>query len=270
MNLKGKTLFITGGSRGIGKAIALRAARDGANVVVAAKTAEAHPTLPGTIHTAAEEIRAAGGQSLAIQLDIRDEAAVVAAMKQGAEHFGGIDILINNASAISLTPTVATTPKRYDLMHDINVRGTFFCSQAAISYLKHSSNPHILTLSPPLNLNPRWFAPHLAYTMSKYAMSMTVLGLAEELRGDKIAANALWPKTVIQTAALRLVDAGGHLPGREPEIMADAAYWVLTQPSHLCTGNFFIDEDVLRAQGVSDFSKYTTETGPLMPDLFLD
>ncbi len=270
MTLKDKTLFITGGSRGIGKAIALRAARDGARVVIAAKTTQPHPTLPGTIYTAAEEIEAAGGQALAIALDIRDEAAVAQAMQQAASHFGGIDVLVNNASAISLTPTLATPPKRYDLMHDINVRGTFFCCQSAISHLRRAANPHILTLSPPLNLNPRWFAPHLAYTMSKYAMSMTVLGLAEELRGDRIAANALWPRTVIQTAALRMVDGAHHLPGREPDIMADAAYWVLTQPSSGCTGNFFIDEDVLRAAGETDFSKYTTETGPLMPDLFLD
>jgi citronellol/citronellal dehydrogenase len=275
MNLKGKTIFISGASRGIGLAIVKRAAADGANVAIAAKTVEPNPKLPGTIHTAAAEIEAAGGKALAIQCDIRDEEQVVAAAKQTAEAFGGIDILVNNASAINLTPTEATPMKRFDLMMGVNARGTFLCTQACLPYLKQSGerrrNPHVLTLSPPLNMEARWFAPHVAYTMAKYGMSMCVLGHAEEFRSYGIAVNALWPRTVIQTAALQMIPGIQPEHCRSPEIMADAAYAVLTADAATTTGNFFIDEDVLRKAGVTDFGRYSVVPGSrqLLPDLFL-
>jgi citronellol/citronellal dehydrogenase len=270
--LANKTLFITGGSRGIGKAIALRAARDGANVVIAAKTAEPHPKLPGTIHTAAEEVRAAGGNALALQLDIRDDAAVEAAIQQAVEHFGGLDILVNNASAIMLQPTTELPMRRFDLMFSVNVRGTYACSRAAIPHLTRGRNPHILNLSPPLNMNPRWFKDHVAYTMSKYGMSMCVLGMAQELKRRGIAVNALWPRTVIATAAINML--GGRVNPencRNEEIMADAAHAILCRDAASCTGHFFLDESVLRAEGVKDFDRYSIKPGaPLMKDLFLD
>ncbi len=270
-DLRGKTLFITGASRGIGKAIALRAAADGANIVIAAKTTEPHPKLPGTIYSAAEEIEAAGGKALPLQVDIRDEEQVAEAVRKAVETFGGIDILVNNASAINLTGTLETPMKRFDLMWSVNARGTFACSQACIPHLEKASNPHILTLSPPLNLDPKWFKKHTAYTMSKYGMSMCVLGMAEELRKAGIAVNALWPRTVIATAALAML--GGTVPPencRKPEIMADAAHAVLTRDSRSTTGNFFIDEEILSEAGVTDFERYAVEPGkPLMTDLFL-
>src|SRR5215468_1252766 len=271
-SLKGKTLFITGASRGIGKAIALRAARDGAKIAIAAKTTEPHPKLPGTIFTAAEEIEKAGGKALACVVDIRDEAQIAAAVGKAVEKFGGIDILVNNASAISVTGTVDTPEERYDLMHSVNVRGTFAWSQACIPHLKHSSNPHILNNSPPLNMEARWFAPHVAYTMSKFGMSLCVLGMAEELREDGIAVNALWPKTMIATAAVQnLLGGEASIRGsRKPEIMADAAYLILTKPSREFTGQFCIDEELLRAEGVTDFSKYQAVPGAqLFGDLFV-
>ena len=270
--LAGKTLFITGASRGIGRAIALRAAQDGANVAIAAKTAEAHPKLAGTIHTVADEVRKAGGKALAIQLDVRDENAIVEAVKKAAQEFGGIDILVNNASAISLTPTLETPAKRYDLMMGVNARATFLCSQACIGLLKKSSNPHILTLSPPMSMKARWFAGHVAYTMSKYGMSMCTLGMSEELRAFGIAANSLWPRTTIATAAVEV-----HFPeailkaSRTAEIMSDAAHVILTSDAKSNTGNFYIDEEVLRREGVTNFSKYAVSPGtPLYQDLFLD
>ena len=270
-DLKGKTLFITGASRGIGKAIALRAARDGARIAIAAKTAEPNPKLPGTIHDAAADIVAAGGEALPLQVDIRDEAQVQAAMARTAESFGGIDILVNNASAIFLAPTEATPMKRFDLMVGVNARGTFACSQAAIPYLRRAANPHILNLSPPLDLDPRWFKDHCAYTYSKYGMSMCVLGMAEEFRADGIAVNALWPRTTIATAALAML--GGLVAPRncrKPEIVADAAHAILNRPSRETTGHFFIDEEVLAARGVTDFSPYAVDpTQPLLPDLFV-
>jgi citronellol/citronellal dehydrogenase len=275
MNLKGKTVFISGASRGIGLAIVKRIAADGANVAIAAKTVQPNPKLPGTIHTAAEEIEAAGGKALAIQCDIREEEQVVAAAKKTAETFGGIDILVNNASAISLTPTEATPMKRFDLMFGVDVRGTFLCTQACLPYLKQSGerkrNPHILTLSPPLNMDPRWFAPHVAYTMAKYGMSMCVLGHAEEFRAYGIAVNALWPRTVIQTAALQMIPGVKPEHCRTPEIMADAAYAVLTSDAATTTGNFFIDEEILKKGGITDFAKYSVVPGSrqLLPDLFL-
>lgn len=271
-NLKGKTLFITGASRGIGKAIALRAARDGANIVIAAKTTEPHPKLPGTIYTAAEEIEKAGGRALPCVVDIRDEKQIADAVAKAVETFGGIDILVNNASAISLTGTLETPMKRYDLMHGINTRGTFACSQACIPYLKKSSNPHILNNSPPLNMEARWFGPHVAYTMAKFGMSMCVLGMAEEFRSEGIAVNAIWPRTVIATAAVQNLLGGEETirGSRSPEIMADAAYAILTKPSRQFTGNFCIDEEVLRAEGVTDFSKYQMSPGAeLLPDYFI-
>jgi citronellol/citronellal dehydrogenase len=276
MSLANKTLLITGASRGIGLAIAIRAARDGANVAIAAKSDQPHPKLPGTIHTAAAEIEAAGGRALPMQVDIRDENAVVEAAKRTAEHFGGIDILVNNASAISLTPTLATPMKRFDLMFGVNVRGTFTCSQACIPYLKQSAqagrNPHILNLSPPLSMKTRWFAPHVAYTMAKYGMSMCVLGMAEELKADGIAVNALWPRTVIATAALNVIPFADPKRGRKPEIMADAAHAVLTRDSRSCTGNFFIDDEVLTAAGVRDLDQYAVTPGnkDFLPDFFVD
>jgi len=270
-SLKGKTLFITGGSRGIGLAIALRAAADGANIVIAAKTVEPQPKLPGTIHTAAREIEAAGAKCLAVQCDIRDEAQLARAVAAAAERFGGIDILVNNASAISLTGTMETPLKRFDLMFGINVRGTYASSQACIPHLRKAANPHILTLSPPLNMSPRWFKNHVAYTMAKYGMSMCVLGMAEEFRGAGIAVNALWPRTIIATAALQMIPGIDAARGRKPEIMADAAHWILTQPARSCSGNFFIDEDVLRKAGVADLRKYAVDPAKgLTPDLFLD
>jgi citronellol/citronellal dehydrogenase len=271
-DLKGKTLFVTGASRGIGKAIALRAARDGANVVVAAKTYRKHPVLPGTIHDTAEEIDAAGGRGLAIRLDVRDDAAVTEAVGQAVQHFGGLDILINNASAIMLKGTTELPLRRYDLMFDVNARGSYVMSRACIPHLKNAKNPHVLNLSPPLNLNPAWFKDHVAYTMAKYAMSMCVLGMAEEFREDGIAFNALWPRTVIDTAAISILDNLVKPENcRTPEIMADAAHAILRQDSRRCTGRFFLDEDVLRATGTRDFDRYAVKPGsPLMRDLFLD
>jgi len=276
MTLQGKTLFVTGASRGIGLAIALRAARDGANIAIAAKSSRPNPKLPGTIHTAAREIEAAGGKALPLQVDIRDEERVAAAMKQCAEHFGGIDILVNNASAIWLTGTLATPMKRFDLMFDVNVRGTFACSQACIPHLTESAqagrNPHILNLSPPLNMKARWFAPHVAYTMAKYGMSMCVLGMAEELRPAGIGVNALWPRTVIATSALNLIPLADPKRGRKPQIMADAAHAILTRLAQECTGNFFIDDEVLAQAGVKDLDAYAATPGnkDLLPDFFLD
>jgi len=270
--LRGKTLFITGASRGIGKAIALRAAQDGANVAIAAKTAEPHPKLPGTIYTAAQEVEAAGGRALPLVCDIRSEDQVAQAVKKTVDAFGGIDILVNNASAIHLTGTVATPMKRFDLMHQINTRGTFACSQACIPFLAKADNPHILNLSPPLNMEAKWFAPHVAYTMAKFGMSMCVLGMAEELRGQGIAVNALWPKTVIATAAVQNLLGGDTTVrrSRKPEIMGDAAHFILTRPSRDYTGKFLIDEDVLRSAGVSDFAHYQYEPGAeLLPDFFI-
>jgi citronellol/citronellal dehydrogenase len=270
--LEGKTLLITGASRGIGKAIALRAARDGANVAVAAKTDRKHPVLPGTIHTTVEAIEAAGGKGLAVRLDIREDEAVERAVATVAEHFGGIDILVNNASAIMLKGTLELPLKRYDLMFDVNVRGTYVVSRACIPQLLKSANPHVLNLSPPLNLNPAWFRDHVAYTMAKYGMSMCVLGMAEEFREQGIAFNALWPRTVIATAAITILgDAVKPENCRSPEIMADAAHAILCQKARHCTGNFYLDEDVLRATGVRDFDRYAVKPGaPLLRDLFLD
>jgi citronellol/citronellal dehydrogenase len=271
-DLGGKTLFITGASRGIGKAIALRAARDGANIVVAAKSSQKHPVLPGTIHETVEEIEAAGGKGLAIRLDIRDDEAVEAAVEEAVANFGGLDILVNNASAIVLSGTLDLPMKRFDLMFDVNVRGTYAVSRTCIPHLKKAGNPHILNLSPPLNLNPDWFRDHVAYTMAKYGMSMCVLGMAEEFRADGIGVNALWPRTVIATAAINVL--GGMVKPehcRTPDIMADAAHAILVQDARRCTGHFFLDEDVLRATGVRDLRKYSVEAGrPLMKDLFLD
>jgi citronellol/citronellal dehydrogenase len=276
MSLQGKTLFITGASRGIGLAIAKRAARDGANVAIAAKSDRPHPKLPGTIHTAAAEVEAAGGKALPMQVDIRDENMVAEAVKRCAEHFGGIDILVNNASAISLTGTLETPMKRFDLMFGVNVRGTFVCSQACIPYLKESAqagrNPHLLTLSPPLSMKAKWFAPHVAYTMAKYGMSMCVLGMAEELKRDGIAVNALWPRTIIATAALNVIEIADPKLGRTPQIMADAAHAVLTRDAKSCSGNFFIDDEVLRSAGVTDLSRYAVTPGNenLTADFFID
>jgi citronellol/citronellal dehydrogenase len=276
MTLKGKTLFITGASRGIGLAIGTRAARDGANVAIAAKSDQPHPKLPGTIHTAAREIEEAGGKALAMQVDIRDENAVAQAAKQCAEHFGGIDILVNNASAISLSGTLETPLKRFDLMFGVNVRGTFVSSQACLPYLKQSAkagrNPHILNLSPPLSMKAKWFAPHVAYTMAKYGMSMCVLGMAEEFRNEGIGVNALWPRTVIATAALQVIPLANPKLGRTPDIMADAAHVILTSNSRECTGNFFIDDEVLAKAGVKDLDRYAVTPGnrDFLPDFFVD
>lgn len=271
-NLGGKTLFITGASRGIGKAIALRAARDGANIVVASKTDQPHPKLEGTIHSAVEEIIAAGGNGLAIRMDVRDDEQVDAAVQQAVAHFGGIDILVNNASAIMLKGTLDLPMRRFDLMFEANVRGSYTTARAAIPHLLKATNPHVLNLSPPLNLNPDWFAQHLAYTMSKYGMSMCVLGMAEEFRQQGVAFNALWPRTVIATAALNpLGDVVSPNNCRTPEIMADAAHEILCRDSRTCTGNFFLDENVLRAAGMKSFDQYSVKPGmPLMKDLFLD
>jgi len=270
MSLNGKTLFITGATRGIGKAIGVRAAADGANVVIAAKTVEAHPRLPGTIYSAAEEVEAAGGKALALPMDVRSEEQVEAAVARAVEHFGAIDVLVNNASAISLTGTRDTSAKRFDLMFGVNVRGTFLCSRACIPHLARADNPHILNLAPPLNMDPRWFAGHCGYTMAKYGMSMCVLGMAEELRGQGIAVNALWPRTVILTAALALLPGIEPSACRRPEIVADAAYMILSRRSRECSGNFFIDEQVLAEEGVTDLDRYAIEPGgDLMTDLFL-
>jgi citronellol/citronellal dehydrogenase len=270
--LQGKTLFITGATRGIGLAIALRAARDGANVAIAAKTDKPHPQLPGTLATASAEIESAGGCALAIKTDIRDELQIADAVQQTVDRFGGIDILINNASAISLTGTLQTAMKRYDLMHQVNARGTFAVSQACLPHLLRAENPHILNLSPPLSLQPKWFKDHCAYTMAKYGMSLCVLGMAEEFRAQGVAVNALWPRTVIYTAAIAML--GGLVKPencRTGEIVADAAHAILTRDSHAYSGRFFIDEEVLREAGVSDFSRYAVDPkGRLLPDLFLD
>jgi citronellol/citronellal dehydrogenase len=275
-DLSGKKIFITGGSRGIGLAIALRAARDGASIAIAAKTSDLNPKLPGTIHSAAEEIRAAGGTALPIQCDLRDESQIAAAITQAAETFGGIDILINNASAINLTPTEATPAKRFDLMFDVNVRGTFLTSQAAIPYLRAAAeagrNPHILTLSPPLSMKAKWFQHHVAYTMAKYGMSMCVLGMSEEFRKTGIAVNALWPRTAIDTAALQMIPGIDTATCRTPEILADAAYVILNRASRDCTGNFFVDDEVLASVGVTDLEKYSVVPGTtdFLLDFFLD
>ena len=270
--LKGKVIFITGGSRGIGEAIALRCAQDGAKIVIAAKTTEPHPKLAGTIYTAAQAIREAGGEALPIFMDIRDEEAIQDAVAKTVKEFGGIDILINNASAINLTSTMQTPMKKFDLMFDVNVRGTFAAMQTCIPHLKKSKNPHILTLSPPLNMDKKWFENHCAYTMSKYGMSMCVLGMAEEFKDHNIAINALWPKTTIATAAVNMLGGQALMQSsRKPEIVADAAYWILTQKSAKCSGNFFIDEDVLTNAGVSDLESYAVaKDKPLVPDFFLD
>jgi citronellol/citronellal dehydrogenase len=276
MSLAGKKIFITGGSRGIGLAIAIRAAKDGAMIAIAAKTNEPNPKLPGTIHTAASDIRAAGGVALAIQCDLRDENQISAAVDQAAKEFGGIDILINNASAINLTPTLQTPAKRFDLMFDVNVRGTFLTSQAVLPYLQESAkagrNPHILTLSPPLSMKAKWFRNHVAYTMAKYGMSMCVLGMAEEFKRDKIAVNALWPRTAIDTAALAMIPGVDTAACRTPEILADAAYIILNRPSGECTGNFFVDDEVLASQGITDLEKYSVVPGTkdFLLDFFLD
>ena len=274
MSLKGKTLFITGGSRGIGLAIAVRAARDGANVAIAAKTAEPHAKLPGTIYTAAEEIEKAGGKALPILCDLRDEQQLAAAVQKTAEMFGGIDILVNNASAISLSGTLQTDMKRYDLMNGINARGTYMAGRYCIPHLKKSANPHILTLSPPLDMSPKWFAPHVAYSMAKYGMSLCTLGWAEEFRRDGIAANSLWPRTTIATAAVAMIGGDPIIKrSRTPEIMADAAHAILCKPSREFTGKFCIDDLVLHEAGVRDFSKYVavpgTKENELAPDFFL-
>ncbi|NXL68357.1 HSDL2 protein, partial [Chordeiles acutipennis] len=268
--LAGCTLFITGASRGIGKAIALKAAKDGANIVIAAKTAEPHPTLPGTIYTAAAEIEAAGGKALPCVVNVREEQQIVNAVEKAVKTFGGIDILVNNASAISLTGTLETETKKLNLMMDVNVRGTYLTSKTCLPHLRKSRNPHILNLSPPMNLNPMWFKNHCAYTISKYGMSMCVLGMAEEFRGE-VAVNALWPKTAIHTAAMDMLGGSGiEKQCRKTDILADAAYCILTKPKSF-TGNFIIDEVLLREEGVKDFDAYAIAPGhPLMPDFFLD
>jgi citronellol/citronellal dehydrogenase len=276
MSLAGKRIFITGGSRGIGLAIALRAARDGASIAIAAKTAEVNPKLPGTIYSAAAEIEAAGGVPLPIQCDLRDETQIEAAIAQAAAEFGGLDILINNASAINLTKTEATPAKRFDLMFDVNVRGTFLTSQAAIPYLRESAkagrNPHILTLSPPLSMKAKWFQHHVAYTMAKYGMSMCVLGMSEEFRKEGIAVNALWPRTAIDTAALQMIPGVDTAACRTPEILADSAYIILNRESKSCTGNFFVDDELLASEGITDLEKYSVVPGTkdFLLDFFLD
>lgn len=272
MTLTGKTLFVTGASRGIGKAIALRAAADGAKIAVVSKTATPHPKLPGTVYSTVEEIEKAGGQGIACVTDIRFEEQVQAAVKQTVDRFGGIDVLVNNASAIFLAGTLETPMKRYDLMHAVNVRGTYLCSQACLPFLLQSSNPHILNISPPLNMDPQWFAGHVAYTMSKYGMSQCVLGMAEEFRERGVAVNALWPKTAIATAAVRNLLGGERAVRccRKPEIMADAAYEILNRDSRSCSGQFFIDESVLIESGTTDLKQYAVDTSaPLMPDFFV-
>jgi citronellol/citronellal dehydrogenase len=272
MSFNNKTVFITGASRGIGKAIALRLAKEGANIIIAAKSTEEDPRLGGTIYSAAKEIEEAGGKALAVQTDIRDEQQIIAAVAQAAEKFGGIDIVVNNASAIQLTNTEQTETKRFDLIHNVNVRGTFLVTKHCLPHLKKSSNAHILTLSPPLNLNPKWLGPHVAYTISKYNMSMLALGWAVEFKKAGIASNALWPRTTIATAAVKNLLGGQYLidRSRTTDILADAAYYIASKPSAECTGNTFIDEDVLRAEGIIDFDKYAiTPGGELQADLFL-
>ncbi|WP_226634272.1 SDR family oxidoreductase [Brevundimonas poindexterae] len=272
MSLNGKTLFITGASRGIGLAIGLRAARDGANVVIAAKTAEPHKHLPGTIYSAAEEIEAAGGKALPLVVDVRSEESVMAAVEATVERFGGIDICVNNASAIQLTGTLATDMKRYDLMHQVNGRGTFLVSKACIPHLKKAANPHVLALSPPLDLAPHWFGPHVAYSMAKYNMSLAMLGMAEEFKSDGIAFNALWPRTGVATAAIEFALTGkeGLAHCRTPDILADAAHALFCLPAHENTGRFLIDDSFLYEQGVRDFDVYRVDpTKPLMPDFFV-
>jgi citronellol/citronellal dehydrogenase len=276
MSLAGKRIFITGGSRGIGLAIALRAAKDGASIAIAAKTADPNPKLPGTIFSAAEEIRAAGGVALPIQCDIRDENQIESAIRQAAQEFGGIDILINNASAINLTKTEVTPAKRFDLMFDVNVRGTFLTSQAAIPYLRDSAkagnNPQILNLAPPLSMKAKWFKNHVAYTMAKYGMSMCVLGMSEEFKRDGIAVNALWPRTAIDTAALAMIPGIDTAACRTPEILADAAYIILNRPAAESTGNFYVDDEVLASEGITDLDKYAVVPGTkdFLLDFFLD
>ena len=276
MNLKGKTLFITGASRGIGLAIGKRAARDGANIVIAAKTSDPNPKLPGTIHSAAAEIVAAGGQALAVQTDIRDEASVQAAIAQAVAQFGGIDILVNNASAISLTPTDATPMKRFDLMFGVNVRGTFLCTQACLPHLIKSAqagrNPQVLNMSPPLSMREHWFAPHVAYTMAKYGMSECTLGHAGEFKPHGIGVNSLWPRTAIATAALQMIPGVDLGKCRTPQILSDAAYLILTSDAKVTTGNFFIDDELLAAHGVTDFEPYSVTPGTrdFIPDFFVD
>ena len=275
MTLEHQTLFITGASRGIGKAIALRAAADGARIVVAAKTVAPHPTLPGTIYTAAEEIERAGGQALPVAMDVRDEAQVDAAIAAAVQRFGGIDILVNNASAISLTRSEQTPMKRFDLMHQVNARASFLCAQKALPHLSRSTNPHVLNIAPPLlsTLTPRWFGAHLAYTMAKYGMTLCVLGMAEEWRAKGIAVNALWPRTAIDTAAIGFImDEAARRRCRLPAIVADAAHWVLTQPAGELTGQFLIDDEVLKRSGVTDFAKYRhpgVREEDLLPDFFV-
>jgi citronellol/citronellal dehydrogenase len=273
VSLAGKTLFITGASRGIGLAIALRAARDGANIAVAAKTTEPHPKLPGTIYSAAQQIEQAGGRALPLVVDVRDEASVIAAAEQCAQAFGGIDICVNNASAINLTPTAQIDMRRYDLIQQINTRGTFVTSRACLPYLKKAANPHILTLSPPLDLQAKWFAGHLAYSLSKFGMSLCMLGMAQEYRADGIACNALWPRTTIATAAVEFALGGPQMMqrSRKPEIVADAAHLIFKRPSRECTGQFFIDDRVLYESGVRDFAPYSAQPGAaLLGDLFID
>lgn len=272
MSLQGKTLFITGASRGIGLAIALRAARDGANIAIAAKTSEPHRHLPGTIHTAAEEIEAAGGRALPLVVDVRDEASVLAAVDRTVQTFGGIDICVNNASAIQLTGTEQTDMKRYDLMHQVNARGTFLVSKACIPHLRRAPNPHVLALSPPLDLSPHWFANHVAYSMAKYGMSLCMLGMSAEFAKEGIAFNALWPRTAIATAAIRFALAGdeGMAMCRSPDIMADAAWTIFNKPAREFTGRFLIDDTFLYEEGERDFEKYRIDpTKPLMPDFFV-
>ena len=271
-SLQGKTLFISGASRGIGLAIAVRAARDGANIVIAAKTAEPNPKLPGTIYSAAEEIERAGGKALPCVVDIRSEDQIQAAVKQAVDRFGGIDILVNNASAIHLSGTLQTPMKRYDLMHQINVRGTFACSQACLPHLLKAENPHILNLSPPLNFEARWFAPHVAYSIAKFGMSLCVLGMAEEFRSDGVAVNALWPRTTIATAAVNNLLGGETIMrgSRKPDIMGDTAHFVLTRPSQSCTGNYFVDDEVLASEGITNLDHYANVPGEmLIPDFFV-
>jgi citronellol/citronellal dehydrogenase len=269
--LQGKTLFITGASRGIGLAIGLRAARDGANVVIAAKSDVPNPKLPGTIHSAAAAVDAAGGRGLAIKCDIREEDSVRAAVEQAAQHFGGIDILVNNASAIWLRGTLDTPMKRFDLMSQVNARGSFLCAQVCLPYLLKAANPHILTLAPPISLDPKWWAPHTAYTLAKMGMSFVTLGLAAEFGPRGVAVNALWPRTLIATDALNMIPGVSAANGRKPEIMADAAHAVLTRQAQGFSGHFLIDDDVLRGNGVTDFDRYATDpAAPLLPDLFLD
>jgi citronellol/citronellal dehydrogenase len=271
-SLAGKTLFVTGGSRGIGLAIATRAAADGANVIIAAKTDQPHPKLPGTIHTAAAEVEQAGGKALPLVCDIRDDAAVEAAVAKGAETFGGIDIVVNNASAIALLGTEEIKMSRFDLMHQVNARGTFLVSKVCLPWLEKSANPHILALAPPLNMLEKWFAPHVAYSMAKYGMSMCVLGMAGEFREKGIAVNALWPRTTIATAAVNML--GGDdlmMHSRKPEIMADAAHAIITKPSREFTGNFCIDDSVLEGEGIGDLSAYSVNPDlPLAPDFFVE